>query len=44
MTQDIPAEGYFYSALSSFVSRTCYANTHGTPPAGSLLQKEYSRD
>ncbi len=29
MTQDVPQEGYFYSALRSFVSRTCYANTHG---------------
>lgn len=29
MTQDVPQEGFFYSALQSFVSRTCYANTHG---------------
>ncbi|KAK9842249.1 hypothetical protein WJX81_002631 [Elliptochloris bilobata] len=29
MTQDIPQEGYYFSALRSFVSRTCYANTHG---------------
>ena len=29
MSQDVPGEGMFMSALSSFITRTCYANSQG---------------
>lgn len=29
MTEDIPGEGFFISALDSFVTRTCYGNAGG---------------
>lgn len=32
MTQDDPDDGYYLSALKSFVTRTCYANSSGVQP------------
>lgn len=29
LTQDIPGDGYYHSALKAFVTRTCYANSSG---------------
>ena len=29
MTQDIPGDGYYFSAMKAFVTRTAYANIRG---------------
>lgn len=31
MTRDVPGEGYFFSALEAFITRTAYANSSGGP-------------
>lgn len=34
MTQDIPGDGYYYSAVAAFVTRTAYANIRGDQMVG----------
>ena len=38
MTQDIPGDGYYFSAMKAFVTRTAYANIRGDQMVSHLSQ------
>ena len=38
MTQDIPGDGYYFSAMKAFVTRTAYANIRGDQMVSPLSQ------
>ncbi len=38
MTQDIPGDGYYFSAMKAFVTRTAYANIRGDQMVNHLPQ------
>ena len=38
MTQDIPGDGYYFSAMKAFVTRTTYANIRGDQMVSQLSQ------